>query len=170
MESATNIPITIIKPTGGFEIKFQTSESLFTISMTYSPENPDQSIPRRITVSFDGTVPFNFILVNGRRIMCIPEDNKVFIYEVEQCHISSESTGCSRCDFPYDERGMCSLCGDETVMGLKIRGLGPFQPPHCLPKEWKTPEEGCSALSESIDEYCKTCCCFHCRNDGCSEY
>lgn len=110
----------------GFKIKFPTSKSLFTISMTYSPENPDPTVPTIITVSFDGPVPFNFILVNGRRIMCIPEDNKVFIYEVEQYLISSEPTGCSRCDFPYDERGMCLSCGDETVMGLKIRGLGPF--------------------------------------------
>lgn len=158
--------ITTINPIHGFEIKFPTPNSQFMISMTYSPDSLTPSIPRRITVSFDGPVPFNFILFNGRQIRCVPEDNNVFIYEVEQCHISSESTGCSRCDFPYDERGMCPSCGDKTVMELKIRGLGPFQPPHCLPEEWRIQEDGCSALSE----YCKTCCCFHDCRDGCPEY
>ena len=163
--------IITINPAKGFKIEFPKPNSEFTISTT-SPDSSDSSdptVPIRITVSFDGPVPFKFILVNGRRIICDPKDNKVFIYEVEQCPISSESTGCSICDFPYDERGMCPSCGDKTVMELKIRGLGPFQPPHCLPKEWRIQEDGCSAQSKSV-EYCETCCCFHCRNDGCSEY
>lgn len=168
MASAANNLITI-NPIKGFEIKFPTSESPFTISMTYSPKSPDPSVPRRITVSFDGPVPFNFILVNGRRIMCVPEDNKVFIYEVEQYPISSEPTGCSSCDCLYDKRGMCPLCGDDKAMELRIRGLGPSQPRHCLLEEWRIQEEGCSTPSESR-EYCETCCCFHDCQDGCPEY
>ena len=133
--------IITLNPAKGFKIEFPKPNSEFTIATTYSPKSPNPSVPTIITVSFDGPVPFKFILVNGRRIICDPKDNKVFIYEVEQCPISSESTGCSRCDFPYDERGTCLSCCDETVMGLKIRNLRPSQHRHCLPKEWKTPEE-----------------------------
>lgn len=142
------MPITTINLTKGFKIQFLTPESEYTISMIHSPDSLDPSVPRRITVSFNGTVPFNFILVNGRRIICVPEDNKVFIYEVEQCHMSSESTGCSKCGFLYDEKGMCPSCGDETVMELRMRGLGPSQPPPCLPEEWRIQKDGCSALSD----------------------
>jgi hypothetical protein len=160
--------IITLNPAKGFEIRFPTSKSQYTISTTYSPDSSDPSVPIIITVSFDRKVPFNFILVNNRRIICDPKDNKVFIYEVEQCHILSNQIGCTRCDCMYDENHRCSCTYDESIEFDRLKTLQ-MELKKIFLEEWKVPEEGCSAQSESV-EYCETCCCFHDCQDGCPEY
>lgn len=160
--------IITINPTNGFKIHFPRPKLRYTISMDYSPDSPDPSVPRSITVSFDGSVPFNFILVNNRRIMCDSKDNNVFIYEVEQCHILSKPIGCTRCDCMYDENHLCLCTYDESIEIDRSETFR-MELERIFLEESKAPEEGCSAQSESV-EYCKTCCCIHCRDDGCPEY
>lgn len=74
---------------------------------------PNSDIVKKFELTFDEPIKEKFVMIDGRKIYCHDDNNRLYICDIELCSILSESFGprCSICGtFPQDDKDGCATC------------------------------------------------------------